>query len=84
MVSRLDVLPRTELRVNGASLAGSTPMEAEKYEENEETDAEEQGRGEGHQDNLAEGERDIIEESIRIHEKKGDLGGKKPVSAKGR
>jgi len=28
-----------------------------------------------HQDNLAEGERETVEESIRIHEQKGDLQG---------
>ena len=32
----------------------------------------------GHQSDLAEGERDTVEESIRIHEKKGDLDTEKP------
>jgi len=38
---------------------------------------------EGKQTNLAEGERDIIEESIRIHERKGDLPSSKPPGGKG-
>jgi hypothetical protein len=35
------------------------------------------GHGE-HQTDLAEGERDTVEESIREHEEKGDLEGQKP------
>ena len=32
----------------------------------------------GHQSDLAEGERETVDESIRIHEKKGDLDAEKP------
>jgi hypothetical protein len=36
----------------------------------------------GHQSDLAEGERDTVEESIRIHEQKGDLDTEDPEDEK--
>lgn len=67
-----------EFRARGSVLAGGYVME-QKMEQKQDSKAKTAGQGMAgeHQDNLAEGELETVEESIRIHEQKGDLGGKK-------
>jgi hypothetical protein len=53
-------------------------MEPEKNKSETKTKAAGRSMAGEHQDNLAEGERETVEESIRIHEAKGDLKETKP------